>query len=74
MRLATKRGKDSETGAHLDRDNETEVRGAKLVMPEMMRLRSAVIVDKVSENSVHGRNSVGGSALGLESLHILAAE
>jgi hypothetical protein len=57
MRLAAKCGKVGETGAHLDRDNETEVRGAELVMPEMMRLTPAVVVDRVSENGVYGRNS-----------------
>jgi hypothetical protein len=74
VRLAAKRGRDGETGVPRDKDNETEVLGEKLAMPGMMRLRSAVVVDRVSETDVYGRNSAGGKKLRLESLHILAAE
>ena len=74
VRLATKRSKVSETGVPCDKDGETEVPGAKLVMPEIMGLRSAVAVDRVSETGVRYRNSTGSKEHRLESLHILTAE
>ena len=75
MRLATKRGTDSETGVPRVEDNETGVPRAMSIVPEIMRLRSAVAMDRVSETAVHCRNtSTGSNEFRSDSLHIPAVE
>ena len=74
VRLALKRGEDSETGVPCARDSETEVPEAKLAVPEIMKPESETVVDRVSETGVPGGNSTGSEALSLELFHILAAE
>ncbi len=57
--MATERGGDSETKVLGVKDSETEVPEAESVLPEMVRLKSTVVPDRVSEIVVHRRNSTG---------------
>ena len=58
MRLARRRGKDSESEVPGAKDSETRVCEGKQAVPETVRLEQETTADKVSETEVHHANSI----------------